>query len=65
MKMLQKKKQFADDQSSPSGVMSSIGPTALEAQPGAVFIVVVAFHAYFGMPRLPLSVRHAYIRLGT
>ena len=32
--------------------MSSVGPTALEAQPGASF-VVVALRAYFGMARLP------------
>lgn len=34
-----------------SDVMSSVGPTALEAQPGANF-VVEALRAYFGMPRL-------------
>lgn len=32
--------------------MSSVGPTAVEAQPGASFVVVVALRAYFGMPRL-------------
>lgn len=44
-----------------SDVMSSVGPTALEAQPGANF-VVEALRAYWHASPPFLSVRHAYIR---